>query len=167
MSLFLFVSFRLHALFYSGVIFQLLPVCSSTFFLILLQRALALVVSLSPWQKHFENKCLSRKFSTSPCNFYICHNFWALVRLSWFCSMRQTYCDTKQERKSTLAGVCIQIAALKRTWSHSCLRSGAPWGKPSRYFAKDRNCSSTALVIWTRDDWGKQKRRKLKDWTVT
>ena len=64
--------------------------------------------------------------------------------------------------KQTLAGVCIQMAALKRTWSQSCFRSGAPWGKPSRYFAKDRNCSSTALVMWTRDDWTKE--RKCKPW---
>lgn len=55
----------------------------------------------------------------------------------------------------TFAGVWIQIAGLKRIWSHNCFSRGAPWESPSRYFAKDRNCSSTALVIWTLDDWKK------------
>lgn len=64
--------------------------------------------------------------------------------------------------KQTLAGVCIQMAALKRTWSQSCLRSGAPWGKPSRYLAKDKNCSRTALVMWTRDDCTKEKVVKVE-----
>lgn len=71
-------------------------------------------------------------------------------------------CFSRAGRERTLAGVCIQIAALKRTWSHSCLSSGAPWGKPSRYFAKDRNCSSTALVMWTRDDWRREERRDTR-----
>lgn len=52
----------------------------------------------------------------------------------------------------TLAGVWIQMAALNRMWSHSCFSSGAPCVRPSRYFAKERNCSNTALVMCTRDD---------------
>lgn len=55
----------------------------------------------------------------------------------------------------TFAGVCIQIAGLKRMWSHNCFSRGAPWDNPSKYFANDKNCSRTALVIWTLDDWGK------------
>ena len=59
----------------------------------------------------------------------------------------------KKRAALTWAGVCIQMAALNRMWSHSCFSSGAPCVRPSRYLAKDRKCSSTALVMWTRDDW--------------
>ncbi len=52
----------------------------------------------------------------------------------------------------TLAGVWIQMAALNRMWSHSCLSNGAPCVRPSRYFAKERKCSNTALVMCARDD---------------
>lgn len=58
----------------------------------------------------------------------------------------------------TLAGVWIQMAGLKRIWSHSCFSSGAPCGRPSRYFAKERNCSKTALVMCARDDCEKEQR---------
>lgn len=47
-------------------------------------------------------------------------------------------------------------------WSHNCFSSGAPWDNPSKYFANDKNCSRTALVIWTLDDWRKII-RKSKD----
>lgn len=52
----------------------------------------------------------------------------------------------------TLAGVWIQMAALNRMWSHSCFKRGAPCVRPSRYFAKQRNCSNTALVMCARED---------------
>lgn len=52
----------------------------------------------------------------------------------------------------TLAGVWIQMAALNRMWSHSCFSSGAPCVRPSRYFAKERNCSKTAPEMCSRDD---------------
>lgn len=55
----------------------------------------------------------------------------------------------------TFAGVCIQMAGLNRIWSHSCFSKGAPCDNPSRYFANDRNCSNTALVMWTLEDWRK------------
>lgn len=45
-------------------------------------------------------------------------------------------------------------------WSHNCFSRGAPWDNPSKYFANDKNCSRTALVIWTLDDWGKIIRKK-------
>lgn len=47
-------------------------------------------------------------------------------------------------------------------WSHNCFSRGAPWDNPSKYFANDKNCSRTALVIWTLDDWGKIIRKKKK-----
>lgn len=53
----------------------------------------------------------------------------------------------------TFAGMWIQIAALNRIWSQSCLRRGAPWLRPFRYLAKARNCSKTALVTCIRDAW--------------
>ncbi len=53
----------------------------------------------------------------------------------------------------TFAGMWIQIAALNRIWSQSCLRRGAPWVRPFRYLAKARNCSRTALVTCIRDAW--------------
>lgn len=56
----------------------------------------------------------------------------------------------------TLAGVWIQMAALNRMWSHSCFSSGAPCVRPSRYFAKERNCSNTALVMCAREDCRKK-----------
>lgn len=45
-------------------------------------------------------------------------------------------------------------------WSHNCFSRGAPWDNPSKYFANDKNCSRTALVIWTLDDWGKKKLKR-------
>lgn len=63
---------------------------------------------------------------------------------------------TSYLQKLTLAGVWIQMAALNRMWSQSCFSSGAPCVRPSRYFAKERNCSNTALVMCTRDDCTKK-----------
>lgn len=61
-----------------------------------------------------------------------------------------------EEKMCTFAGVCIQMAGLNKMWSQSCFNKGAPWDKPSRCFAKDKNCSRTALVIWALDDWTKK-----------
>lgn len=100
------------------------------------------------------------------CLFWVYHPINSLIQNIIFSSLQQDntgiFLVDTHVYKQTLAGVCIQMAALKRTWSQSCLRRGAPWGKPSRYLAKDRNCSSTALVMWTRDDWTKD--RKYKQW---
>lgn len=62
-----------------------------------------------------------------------------------------------ENKIQTFAGVCIQMAGLNKMWSQSCFSKGAPWDKPSRYFAKDKNCSKTALVMWTLDDLKKKK----------
>lgn len=63
----------------------------------------------------------------------------------------------------TLAGVWIQMAALNRMWSQSCFSSGAPCVRPSRYLAKERNCSSTAPVTCTREDWW-GRRHTVQQW---
>lgn len=65
--------------------------------------------------------------------------------------------------KLTLAGVWIQMAALNRMWSHSCFSSGAPCVRLSRYFAKERKCSNTALVMCTRDDCRKKHKVTLNN----
>lgn len=62
----------------------------------------------------------------------------------------------------TLVGVWIQMAALNRMWSHSCFSSGAPCVRPSKYLAKERNCSSTALVMCARDDYQNQCKYNVK-----
>lgn len=49
------------------------------------------------------------------------------------------------------------MAALNKMWSHSCFCNGAPCVSPSKYLAKERNCSSTALVMCARDDYERQK----------
>lgn len=65
----------------------------------------------------------------------------------------------------TLAGVWIQMAALNRMWSHSCFSSGAPCVRPSRYLAKERNCSSTEPVTCTREDWRREE-HTIRQWKV-
>lgn len=67
-----------------------------------------------------------------------------------------TILGVRHVQELTLVGVWIQIAALNKMWSHSCFSSGAPCVRPSKYFAKESNCSSTALVMCARDDYQKQ-----------
>lgn len=67
-----------------------------------------------------------------------------------------TILGERHVQELTLVGVWIQIAALNKMWSHSCFSSGAPCVRPSKYFAKESNCSSTALVMCARDDYQKQ-----------